>query len=1397
MKTGYLLTIFCLFSSLFSFGQLQDDFTDGSFSDNPAWNGDLGSWTVISGQLRSNSSVASSSFYLSTPSELVAGTQWEFYVKLSFNTSGTNYLDVYLTSESENLKTTPNGYFVRIGGAKDEISLYKKVAGVSTLLINGTDGITNTSSNSLKIKVTCNASYEWKLERDASGTGASYTSEGTLTDASLPSSHYFGIVVQQSTSSFFNKHFFDNFQIIPIDVTPPTLKAVQVLSANTLELTFSETLTQSSAENVTNYTISPAIGNPATAKLTNGINPTDATKVVLTFATDLVSKQPYEISVISVEDASQNAIIVPEKGTFTYVAPFVPQFRDIVMNEIFADPSPPVDLPEAEFVELYNTTDQTINLSGYIFTDGSSTATFGNITLASYSYLIICNTNNAALFTPITTTIGLSNFPSLNNSGETLTLKNPSGKVIDKVTYALSWYQDAVKDDGGWTLEQINPKTACNNAQNWTASADETGGTPGKQNSVFNQAPDLLSPALLSTQLNGNTVLELHFSETMDSVLLKDIQHYTVNKGLSVISARALSPDYSTVQLTLHQTPELGEVYTISVNGLSDCPGNIINPSTMTFGIGAIPQPYELLITEILADESPKIGLPEAEFIELYNPTNKLLSLENLTFSDGNGAVKLSAGIIAPHEYIILCASVAVAQYKSYGQAISVSGFSLNNSGEPLKLMNAQGVIIHAVSYSSDWYTDSQKSGGGWSLEMINPSATCPDKSNWTASTDESGGTPGKQNSVYSLKPDIAAPVLQSVQINGDAELQLNFSKTMDSVLLKNTQFYSIDQGLTVTAANVIAPDYSTVQLSLSQMVEPGKVYWLTINGLQDCPGNKLVRVTMPFGIGAVPQPYELLITEILADETPKVGLPEAEFIELYNPTRKLLSLDKLTFSDGNGAVKLNGGVIAAEEYIILCASSAVPVYQSYGRTLSVSGFSLNNSGELLKLTNAQGALVHMVNYTSDWYRDPVKANGGWSLEMIDIHNPCGDEGNWAASESINGGTPGKANSVQASKPDLTAPKLLQVIVKDSLHINLFFDEKLDSASAALPGIYTLQDISIQSATPVSPFLREVQLQLATPLVKKVMYTLSVKNSMDCNGNISSTLLSDAFTMPEQGDSMDIIINEVLFNPHTGGADFVEIFNRSSKYINLRNWQLADWEEDSVSNARPVAEIDFIMPPHSYLILTSNKASIRENYPKAVEENFLMMETLPTYTDEAGSVILLNNLGKITDRVDYAEDMHFSLIDDVEGISLERINPDGASNTSSNWHSAASAEGYATPGYQNSQFLATTQPVFAFNIFPKVFTPDEDGRDDFTTFNYKFDLHGNVATISIFDVQGREVKKIARNQLLATEGFYSWDGTNEQGAKVRTGAYIIHFILFDISGKKQFFKERVIVGAKF
>src|SRR5690606_14115719 len=151
----FFTAYFLLFIASAAFAQVNESFSDGDFTNNPTWSGGNSDFVVnATFKLQSNNSVANSSYYLSTPNTLATETEWEFFCQLNFNTSSANYVDIYLTASDANLSaSTTSGYFVRIGGTDDEISLFKKSAtGVLTKIIDGTDDVTNSSSSMLKIK---------------------------------------------------------------------------------------------------------------------------------------------------------------------------------------------------------------------------------------------------------------------------------------------------------------------------------------------------------------------------------------------------------------------------------------------------------------------------------------------------------------------------------------------------------------------------------------------------------------------------------------------------------------------------------------------------------------------------------------------------------------------------------------------------------------------------------------------------------------------------------------------------------------------------------------------------------------------------------------------------------------------------------------------------------------------------------------------------------------------------------------------------------------------------------------------------------------------------------------------------------------------------------------------
>jgi flagellar hook assembly protein FlgD len=147
-------------------------------------------------------------------------------------------------------------------------------------------------------------------------------------------------------------------------------------------------------------------------------------------------------------------------------------------------------------------------------------------------------------------------------------------------------------------------------------------------------------------------------------------------------------------------------------------------------------------------------------------------------------------------------------------------------------------------------------------------------------------------------------------------------------------------------------------------------------------------------------------------------------------------------------------------------------------------------------------------------------------------------------------------------------------------------------------------------------------------------------------------------------------------------------------------------------------------------------------------------------------------------------------------VSLERIDPDGLSQDENNWHSAASTAGYGTPTYKNSQYKLTQIINAKIEVSPKVFSPDNDGRDDIATINYKTTEPGYVANITIYDANGRPVKYLVRNGTLGLSGYWNWDGLDDKKLKLPSGTYIVFTEIFNLKGKKENFKNVVVLARK-
>jgi hypothetical protein len=614
---------------------------------------------------------------------------------------------------------------------------------------------------------------------------------------------------------------------------------------------------------------------------------------------------------------------------------------------------------------------------------------------------------------------------------------------------------------------------------------------------------------------------------------------------------------------------------------------------------------------------------------------------------------------------------------------------------------------------------------------------------------------------------------------------------------------YRLQSGAVPVSATLSATNPAVVRLVFAADF-PGQSV-LEARNIADLYGNvALGPLTVPFTALPVPPAVgDLVISEIFADETPQVGLPLSEYVEIYNRSAtKTVSLRGLRLGKGGSttyAALPDTARLLPGQYAVLCGSTRVLQFASYGKVYGPTNFpSLNNGGDQLILRGRDGRTLFEVTYSDSWYRDARKKDGGWSLEMIDTNNYCGGAENWTASTDATGGTPGRANAVRATNADALAPTLLRAVAVDALTVRAYFSEKLDSATAATIGRYALSPAAIITrAAPLGPEFRQVDLTLGTALLPSRPATLTVQTATDCAGNASGPLQSATFALPEAAVAGDVVINELLFNPRVSAVRFAEIINRSSKFIDLQRWQLGNLKPDGSVDVALLSTGPLVLAPGQVQAFSTSTATIISQYPTSSDANNLVqLSSFPTFPD-ASTAVLYDSRNLEIDRFAYSKDLHLSLLSTQDGVSLERIRTAGPT-LGSNFHSAAGAVGYATPGRPNSQAQDAAGGNQEWTVTPEIFTPDDDGQQDFATLNYHLDAPGYAASVTVYDALGRLTRRLTRNETLPTDGFIQWDGIDDKGRKAAVGYYILLVELFRPSGsEKREYKKTVVLGARF
>lgn len=431
----------------------------------------------------------------------------------------------------------------------------------------------------------------------------------------------------------------------------------------------------------------------------------------------------------------------------------------------------------------------------------------------------------------------------------------------------------------------------------------------------------------------------------------------------------------------------------------------------------------------------------------------------------------------------------------------------------------------------------------------------------------------------------------------------------------------------------------------------------------------------------------QITISEVMFN--PSGSETSDEFIEVFNTSSSDISLEGwlLVIDSDTLAIDIPpDSAISQENYTLRSADFAIIhdspywtsslIYESRipsGTIRFSSTYSLTNStAKKIQILDSTKAVINSYTYS------PVNDNG-YSDEKILLAEPNVST-NWLDSDWEHG-TPGSKNSVSPLENDLGIYNLprwipekarpneslqIQIPVQNSgtklsgsAEVNLALDLNQDSLISAEE---ILETKSFTDVAPSDSIMVEFVSTFSTgsyDLIAEVFYAADEDNL----NNKYHWVIHVGY--PE----MSLLINEIMYDPYDGDPEWIEIYNPGIESINMSNWVFGD--ASSTHTVLPAHEI----PPEGMVVITTNTQLGPYDF---VTDSVIAVSPFPTLNNSSDGLYLRDMSGFTVDSVKY-----YSSWGGVDGVSLERINPNIQGILNYNWSESENENG-ATPSKMNS-----------------------------------------------------------------------------------------------------------------
>jgi hypothetical protein len=528
----------------------------------------------------------------------------------------------------------------------------------------------------------------------------------------------------------------------------------------------------------------------------------------------------------------------------------------------------------------------------------------------------------------------------------------------------------------------------------------------------------------------------------------------------------------------------------------------------------------------------------------------------------------------------------------------------------------------------------------------------------------------------------------------------------------------------------------------------------------------------------------EIIINEIMY--SPFTGQPE--WVEFFNRSNENINIRDWVYQDPiKKQITVSQNIAGKSFFIIARDSTFLDFYTVNVPVFTASNLSLNNTTDAVVIKDFTGSIIDSVSYNSKW-----GGGTGISLERINTEGISNDSTNWGSSKDSTGSTPGRINSIAVRNYDITIsenditffPDIPKAGEDVTLSIKIKNIGRKDVSEFQILILQnnieiekkTITGISVNSSLNYSTTLKNLKAGL-----HKIFISISFNLDENTKNNSVSKNLKVGYLWNE------IIINEIMYNPlTTEQPEWIEIYNNSDSDIILSEWKFGK----SIISKTVLTQDTIKIEKKNYAIITSD-SSITKFFTIKVRI-FVLGSKFPSLGNTSDRLKIFDITDAIIDSVNY-----FSSWGGDKGISLEKINPLLESSVKANWSSCVLPEG-ATPGLKNSVFVDIKNlPKETISVSPNPFSPDMDGRDDFTVISYKLPVRTTIVRIKIYDVKGRLIKTLLDNEPSGSERAVVWNGLDDSGRTARIGIYIVYLEALSSSKKAiKSLKTTVVLARK-